>query len=512
MKKLFSSLILALFVVLGLSFFSSCKEDPEPEDPGTTQPEPIKVDPGMFTFTASPLKGKWEEGDKIYIHGSYGPAAQMITLAASDISADGKIASAYLDKVTEYPVKPDGLYAAWPGELASTDTFLPDQKTTFPRADTLITVAYLDGSSFVFEDAVCGLSFKVSGYTDYIIATNTRTGLGFSSFEIEHTSIYSSFFKFVNDGEPFLPGKLTDGSAIVWFPGAQSFYDGYTIYFGDGTSWPVCYTVSSDVTLQRGVVTDLGDITSALGPFDGPGPNMPKMGSRSKYTVKFNELSGLCLSADGSFLWGVDDNGGIGKISFTGEVSEKRSFGGEFEAVILDPATGDLLIGEETSPAKVSRVAGPDFNKKTTQCVIKGTTGMDNAGLEGLTYYKDGLAYAGMQTGAYLYLFNIETGELQGERKGLRQFFPTITEVGDLCYDPLTDWLWVLDSETKKITVLTGDAKKLLGVYSVKGIANPEALFVDHLHSCIWVGDDYGSTSYLYRYDFTGLDDAIISQ
>jgi hypothetical protein len=25
------------------------------------------------------------------------------------------------------------------------------------------------------------------------------------------------------------------------------------------------------------------------------------------------------------------------------------------------------------------------------------------------------------------------------------------------------------------------------------------------------VGDDYGSTSYLYRFDFTGLDDAVIS-
>ena len=45
----------------------------------------------------------------------------------------------------------------------------------------------------------------------------------------------------------------------------------------------------------------------------------------------------------------------------------------------------------------------------------------------------------------------------------------------------------------------------------LRGIENPESVCVDHKHSCIWVGDDYGSTSYLYRFDFTGLDDAILS-
>ena len=45
----------------------------------------------------------------------------------------------------------------------------------------------------------------------------------------------------------------------------------------------------------------------------------------------------------------------------------------------------------------------------------------------------------------------------------------------------------------------------------LRGIENPESVCVDHKHSCIRVGDDYGSTSYLYRFDFTGLDDAILS-
>ena len=142
---------------------------------------------------------------------------------------------------------------------------------------------------------------------------------------------------------------------------------------------------------------------------------------------------------------------------------------------------------------------------------IDDAKGFGNAGLEGLTYYKDGLAYAGTQTGSYLYLCNLETGEVLW-RKGLREMYPAITEIADLCYDPLTDWLWVIDSESRRFFALTGDAGTMLGFYSVRGIENPESICVDHVHGCIWVADDYGSTSYLYRYDFTGLEDAVISK
>jgi hypothetical protein len=86
-----------------------------------------------------------------------------------------------------------------------------------------------------------------------------------------------------------------------------------------------------------------------------------------------------------------------------------------------------------------------------------------------------------------------------------------VSEVADLYYDPLTDWLWILDSERKMILVWNGDVTEFLGAYAVSG-SNPEALCVDHEHGCVWIGDDYGSTSYLYRYEFSGLDDAIIHE
>ena len=512
MKKTALHILIIALATLSMPFCCSCtKPSPQEEKPETKpdDPEPKGPQPGTYTFTVSPLKGKWEVGDKIYVHGSYGPAAEMITLTAADISDDGRTASAHLDKVTEYPYRPDGLYAAWPGDAVIQEDDLTESNTGFSRADILLSVAYLSDTNFSFVDASSALAFSVSGYSHFALAGNQRPGLHFSEYRVDYTTNNEAFTNRKSDGYPFLEGTVTDGSVLLWFPGTMSMKEGLTIYLGDGHSWTESYSLTNDVKLPIGKITDLGDITASLVPYSGPEPKMPRMGKRTKFTVKFNELSGLCLSKDGDFLWAVDDNGPLGRISFEGEVLQKISMSGEHEAVTMDPATGDLLIGNE-EPVSIYRVKGPDFNKRVKLFEIPGTSGFGNAGLEGLTYYKDGLVYAGMQTGSYLFCCKLETGEVVW-KKNMREIFPAITEIADLCYDPLTDWLWIIDSESRKFFALTGDAETLMGSYSVTGIENPEAVCIDHKHSCVWVGDDYGSTSYLYRFDFTGLDDAILS-
>ena len=170
-----------------------------------------------------------------------------------------------------------------------------DNKTYFPRTDKLLAVASLDGTDFAFKDAVCGLRFKASGYSEFCLAANNRSGVHFSDYAIDYNSTYSAFFNFVTGSDPFLKGSLTDGTVLLWFPGSQSFSSGYTLYLGNDGTWPVAYTVEKGTTLPIGEITDLGDITSALKPYDGPGPNMPEMGTKTKYTVAFNELSGLSV-------------------------------------------------------------------------------------------------------------------------------------------------------------------------------------------------------------------------
>ena len=542
-KKLLPILTLAVsLVVLPCSVSCGQKDDSDPgqetQDPDKDKDKDQPVDDGKpkagdYTFTVSPLKGKWEAGDAIVVHGSYGPAAKTYTLKASDISADGKTATLKLeDGLFEYLAAPDGLYAAWPASAVLAEDGLMDATTTFTKADILLAQAYLEGTNFAFHDASAAITFTVSGgYDKVIIAGAQRPGLRFQGYSNAHSSAETSFSKVVSDGYPFLEVNLAgDGkTTTVWFPGGVTLKGGFTLYFGKDGAWPAAYTRNTEEGLQNGMlkagkVLELGDITSGLEAYTGPRPSMPEMGQRTKYTVRFNELSGLSLSEDATFLWGAGDNGEIARISFEGEVLDKASLkttggsGIDAEAISLRYDNGDLLIGGE--PNSVCAIpadkVGGIFSESSFKGVevlfkIDDAKGFGNSGLEGLTYYKDGLAYAGTQTGSYLYLCNLETGEVLW-RKGLREMYPTITEIADLCYDPLTDWLWVIDSESRRFFALTGDAETMLGFYSARGIENPESICVDHVHGCIWVGDDYGSTSYLYRYDFTGLDDAIIPE
>lgn len=514
MKKTILILMLVFAVAATLPSILSCNKiepDPEQKDEPKDEPEPKPEgpQPGMYTFTASTLMGSWKAGDRIHIHGAYGPAAKIFTLEASDISEDGRTASVRLDDVLEFPWGPDAMYAAWPGEAVKEEDGMMTESTEFDSFDIPLALAYLSGTEFTFKDISTCLKFQVSGYSDFVIAGNLRPGLRFTSYSATYSSEETRLNGRKDDGYPFLAGTVTNGSVELWIPGPITLKKGFTIFLGNGEEWPMVYTVSEDATLKAGEITDLGDISGDLTPYTGPDPKMPEMGARKKFTVKVAELSGLYMSSGNDFIWGVGDEGDLVKLSFDGEVISSVFIDGDCEAITIDPTTGDLLIG--TEPNTVYRVAAPSFDKKVKLFSIADAKGYGNSGQEGLTYYKDGLIYSGMQTGSELYCINLESGEVLW-KKNLRQIFPVITEIADLCYDPLTDWLWIIDSEAKKFFALSGDAEKILGAYSVKTISNPESICIDHAHSCIWVGDDYGDNSYLYRYDFTGLDDAIIVQ
>lgn len=481
-----------------------------------------KPKPGVYTFTVSPLKGRWEAGDQIYVQGGYGPAAQVVTLASGQISADGKTASAELSgDLFKYLAEPDPLYAVWPADAVQDEDGLTSQVINFSKSDVLLTQAYLDGTAFSFIDVSAFISFSVSGgYDRFILAGNKRPGLRYSDYRNEYSSSKKTPSKPKDDGYPFREESLSGGNASIYFPGGMNFSGGFTLYFGNGNNWTASYTYGQDANLKAGNKLELGDITSKLVPFSGSKPHMPEIaGNPTKLTVKFNELSGLVVDSSGDFLWCLGDSGEISQISFTGDVMNKASLktttgsGIDSEGLSINYDTGDFLIGGE--PNFVGRIpageVGNIFASSTFRGVeklfsIADASSFGNSGAEGCTYYKDGLVYIGTQTGSYLYLCNLETGEILW-RKGLREMYTVITEIAGLSYDPLTDWLWVIDSESHKFFALTGDAEQLLGSYVLKTRSNEESICVDHKNNCIWVGDDYGSTSYVYKYEMTGLDD-----
>ncbi|MBO4434078.1 MAG: hypothetical protein J5769_01325 [Bacteroidales bacterium] len=517
MKRTIVFLLTAVFVSLS-AISCNPKEDPSGNGGETG------LKPGTFKFVASAMKGTWQAGDKIYVHGALGSDAEIITLGKNDISSDGKTASVKLDKVTNTPLEPDGLYALWPDECVTHSMGILGTKYVITQCDTLISAAYLDGDTFTFVDASSAVTFTVNGYDGYAFGSNNSAGVNVTKLEVNHSSAKTSFVQKGNDGYPYKYGSVKSGEKItVWFAGNTTLTGGYTLYFSRGGIWTATYKVSSDVTLTAGKPLELGDITAKLTPYDGPAPKMPKMGEKTKYAVKFNELSGICLSKDEDFLWGVGDDGSIAKLSFTGEVLYEKWIGCDLEAVSRNPETEDLIVGieDEYNPSGsgidtysyngVGRILSPNFNKVEGLYRISAANKYNNAGVEGVTYYKDGYILAGTQANSHLFCIKYETGEVLWSEMLYDK--DTISEIADLCYDPKTGWLWIMDSENKKFfaTVIGDDHKvNILCAYSVSEIANPESVCVDHRHSCIWVGDDYCDTSYLYKYEFTGLDDANI--
>ena len=518
-------LIFGLAALFSLPCCICCTPIDDTDTP-STEPESPKVLPGTYKFTASTLKGRWEVGDKILVRGSDGSKAQTIILSADDISADGKTATAILgEPVTSGYADPDGLYAAYPAEVVRSQGGTTDCDITFETYDGILSVAYLSGDSFDFVDATTYLSFSVSGdYDSYAFADNQLWGLSYNKpFYTSYSSENESISAPSNDGNPFRKGSL-DGSVVtLWFPGGVVFMKGFSIYVGKDGEWSKAYISTQRTLLATGDCLELGDISSELDFFEGLGPNMPEMGEMTKYTVSVNELSGICLSEDGSFIWGVGDGSDIAKLSLTGEVlSEanlytKTGHTIDSEAISLNYDTGDLLIGGE--PNVVSYIPAEDVENIFASSKFKGVVGLpsiaeasrfDNSGIEGIAYYKDGLAYAGAQTGANLYCYELATGKVLW-MKPLGQMFPALSEIAGLSYDPLSDWLWVVDSNKHRFYALTGDAEQLLCAYSLKSRSNEESICVDQIHKCIWIGDDYGSTSYLYKYEFPNLDDYIIS-
>lgn len=490
------------------------QNDPDQNKPGGNDEDDGTIKAGTYSFVASPMKGTWKAGDQIYVHGNIGSETQTITLSAADISQDGKTATAELNETTlTSPSDPDGFYAVWPAESVFIFKGVLRSKTTFEKTEELLTQAYLKDRTFTFIDISSLVTFTVDGdYDSWAICSNNRNGICITRFESTYDSSQKKYNYKQNDGYPFRYGSIVSGEAQIWFPGDFSMPDGYTIFFGKGDSWTATYTVSGAQTFMSGEKKDLGNITASLTPYNGAPPRMPKMVDSQKYSVKFNELSGVCISEDGQFIWGVGDNGDLAKLDFEGNVTYSFHIGGDAEDVSINPVTHDLLIGLEPDGAGV--VLAPDFNKRASSLfTLSACKNYGNAGIEGLTYYKDGLIFMGAQSNSHLFLCSLESKSVLWEAK--LYDVKRVSEIAGLSYDPKTGWLWIIDSEAKKIFVFDVDHSQdgdkysvkmeFIGAYPVAG-SNPEAVGVDRINNCVWVADDYGDTSYLYRYEFEGLD------
>lgn len=229
---------------------------------------------------------------------------------------------------------------------------------------------------------------------------------------------------------------------------------------------------------------------------------MPVMGSYTKYSVNVEEISGICLNKDKTALLAVGDQGVLKEIDLsTMAVKTIWTRDADMEAITLDPRTNDLYIGIEYSQ-KVYKLDAPDYQKHSSIIYVQEAIDKEynNSGVEGIAYYKDDLVFVGTQWGANLWIYNLDGTMVS--KTSLSSF---ADEIAGLDYDPVADWLWVIDSNYKKIyickVVENPFSVKLLATYSVSHISNAESICVDRDRNCVWVGSDESSPK-LYKFDF----------
>ena len=229
-----------------------------------------------------------------------------------------------------------------------------------------------------------------------------------------------------------------------------------------------------------------------------PAPYQPLMGAVRATETTCPEVSGVCLAPAGDGFLAASDERGVYHVDWDGTTTplyvEEHM---DCEGVTVDPATGDVYYVVERKQ-EVRRLRAPDYSSSELLAVISDVGLGTNHGLEALTWYKDGTLLLGNQDRPVLLMqFSPESGTVT-----TRKELTGVTDLSDLCYDPVRDVLWIADSEQRTINLCSTDGE-VLAIYPVPFIDNGEGVCVDHANSCIWVGDD--TTSRIYQIHFEGL-------
>ena len=226
-------------------------------------------------------------------------------------------------------------------------------------------------------------------------------------------------------------------------------------------------------------------------------------------------LSGICLSADKSCLYGVSDTYGLYKINFDGKselLYDTQTNKGDketeydLEGLTIDE-NGDLFACVEND----QRIVKFPKNAKFKECLIVSTVGTEdldktmtefNNGFEGIAY-NNGTFYLGNQFKPISVTPYTLTGGC-GESVILKfnNELGGTTEVGDLQYDPITNTLWVIDSRSSNIYNYDLEGNVIASYKTNIGSkANTESFVIDFENNKLYVAcDNEGGTLYTFNF------------
>ena len=273
MKKTKTLLILCA----GLFLFASCVQpvtpDPvNPDDEGKKEEvQPVTKDLTFVLPEASVSgKTKWVAGDKIVVHGEYAEKQVTVTLAASNISSDGKKATVTVENLYPYVREDVGstLYAGYPA--SAVDNLKHCFCYTMFKTTTEPLMAASNSASadtFQFYDISSVLTFSVTGdFDSYALTGRKDAVVGYEAFQVKITDKEKNYNQYRQGPMVTITGPIDPGAAVqqIWLPGDIEMPAGYVLkFFKDGKA-VMAYTHKDEVSVTRGGSVDAGDITTQL--------------------------------------------------------------------------------------------------------------------------------------------------------------------------------------------------------------------------------------------------------
>ena len=267
----------SILCILALAFSCGQKDEPAPVKP-EPQPETRTL---TFVLPAielqegeeapEVLKTAWEAGDQIVVHGEYAKNQVTVTLAAGNISADGKTATVTVDGLYPY-VREDcssTLYAAYPASAVDNlkHCFFYSK---FSTTNEEIMAASNSGDTFRFQ-RICGiLSLTVDGeYEGYLLSTPKKDALGYGFLQVKLTDQEENYSQY--KGDPVLQiEKAMEGNEILIYLPDGTKLNGFTLKLKENGEYTKIYKHTDAVEIGRGAMVDLGDISGELAHYDNP--------------------------------------------------------------------------------------------------------------------------------------------------------------------------------------------------------------------------------------------------
>jgi hypothetical protein len=320
---------IAILCILALAASCGQKKD----DPTPVKPEP-QPETRTLTFVLPSIqleegeeapegfKTAWVAGDQIVVHGEYAKNQVTITLAAGDISADGLTATKTVDGL--YPYEREDvtstLYAAYPASAVDNlnHCFFYSK---FSTTNEELMAACNNGNTFNFQRITGILSMHVDGdYEGYLLSTPKKEALGYEFLQVKITDKEQIYAQYKGDPLLQVEGPIdADGQILIYVPDGASFAGGFTVKFMEDGDYTKIYKHTDPVTIGRGALVDLGDITDAVEHYDNPfGPEVMDLdaeGNANCYiitepgTYKFkavignNSLAYVEDPEEGGILW-----------------------------------------------------------------------------------------------------------------------------------------------------------------------------------------------------------------